>query len=102
MGQVGGSWHLLTCGSVLAVACIQGDGTAQTLDPRDTRTFQDTRQQDTRPATAPIPPDASERLKSLTERATKTEGTEVPADAAQPPSSSPKSREDDRPSSRKE
>ena len=42
---------------------------AQTIESQDTRTFQDSRAQDGRQSPTVIPPDETERLKQLTEKA---------------------------------
>jgi len=42
---------------------------AQTIDSRDTRTFQDNRVQDTRQSPVPVSPDEAARLKRLAEEA---------------------------------
>ena len=62
-----------TIAIVLALGCatlsLQTGVHAQTIDPRDTRTFQDNRVQDTRQNPVPVPPDEAARLKRLTEEA---------------------------------
>ena len=58
---------------VLVLSCsafwLQNGAQAQTIDSRDTRTFQDNRVQDTRQNPVPVSPDEAARLKRLTEEA---------------------------------
>ena len=54
-----------------------------TIESKDTRTLQDSRAQDGRQRPAVIPPDETERLKKLTEKATLSQDSErsVPSEA---------------------
>ena len=54
---------------------------AQTIESQDTRTFQDSRGQDSRQSPALIPPSEAERLKKLTEEATVPDETKGPTSA---------------------
>ena len=65
----------------VSVCLFHGPVHAQTIESQDTRTFQDSRAQDGRQSPAVIPPNETERLKKLTEKAILPEDTEQAAPA---------------------
>jgi hypothetical protein len=70
----------LKCGCAIPFAVsaflLHGPVHSQTIESQDTRTFQDSRAQDGRQNPTVIPPDETERLKKLTEKAILPEDTE--------------------------
>ncbi len=72
---------------VIAGPVFHGLAHAQTIESQDTRTFQDSRGQDSRQSPAIIPPGEAERLKKLTEQAIVPDETKESA-PAEPPDNS--------------
>ena len=75
------------CATQCAVSALLLHGLvqAQTIESQDTRTFQDSRAQDGRQSPTIIPPNETERLKKLTEKALLPEDTErsAPSEASE-------------------
>ena len=71
----------------VAALLVQGMVQAQTIESQDTRTFQDSRGQDSRQSPVVIPPGETERLKRLTEKATMSEESERSAPSNPPENS---------------
>jgi hypothetical protein len=93
------SWTNIALAVVVSCALSLSTGVlAQTIDSRDTRTFQDNRVQDTRQSPVPVSPEEAARLKRLTEEAAvpeqndsrretgerKKSGTEIPERSPSP------------------
>ena len=77
----------LSVAALLVQGMVQGMVQAQTIESQDTRTFQDSRGQDSRQSPVVIPPGETERLKRLTEKATIPEENERSAPSSAPQNS---------------